>query len=94
MLIQEDSQRYQQFLKGLTDHFKPQKELGITESIGVKIKNIRESRGLSIEELAAGTGFSVELLSQIDTHQVRAGEGDELGAGDGGSGTGIAMEQG
>jgi len=70
MLIQEDSKRYQQFLKGLTEHFKPQQEAGTTESIGVKIKNIRESKGFSIDDLAARTGFSVELLTQIENQGV------------------------
>jgi len=71
MLIQEeDSKRYQNFLKELTEHFEEPQRPDPVESIGVKIKKVREAKGMSLNELATRTGFSVELLGQIESQAV------------------------
>ncbi|MFH2012054.1 MAG: XRE family transcriptional regulator [Pseudomonadota bacterium] len=66
----EDSKRYQNFLKELTDHFEEKESSDNVESVGERIKKIRETKGISLQELSAQTDFPVDLLSQIENKTV------------------------
>ena len=63
---EEDSKRYQKFLKGLSDHFEIKESEQVVESVGEKIRKARKEKGISIEELSSRTGFSVEMLSNLE----------------------------
>jgi transcriptional regulator with XRE-family HTH domain len=66
---EEDSKRYQKFLKDLSDHFDIKESEQVVESVGERIKKARKEKGISIEDLSARTGFSVEMLSNFENQK-------------------------